>query len=112
MLCMGEVPPMHSLQILPTIISRICLCALVKVKYHYVNGKLLSAWGRGEVGCTRTCAIVQGFSAPGLHWYVATKTVVPRSFEFNLVGWWLIRLCKMNSWVSVKKSQSQVLHEL
>lgn len=49
--CMAEVPPTYSLQILSTVISRICLCEIVEVKYC-VKGKLLSAWGRGEVGRT------------------------------------------------------------
>lgn len=38
---MGEVLPIHLLQIPSSIISRICICALMKVKYRYINGKLL-----------------------------------------------------------------------
>lgn len=61
MLCMGEITPTRSLQILSTIISRICLCALVKVKYHYVDEKLLSAWGRGVMGCMSAYAVIWMF---------------------------------------------------
>lgn len=111
MLCMGEIPPTHSLQILSTIISRMCLCALVKVKYHYGNEKLLSAWGRGMVGCMSACAVIQDVLSPALHCCVATKMVVSSSFEFSLAGWWPFWLCKMNGCVSVKKAQSQVLHK-
>lgn len=77
MLCMGEITPTRSLQILSTIISRICLCALVKVKYHHVDEKLLSAWGRGVIGCMSACAVIWDVLSPALHCYVATKMVVP-----------------------------------
>lgn len=52
------------------------------------------------------------FYPQALYWYIATQMIFPSLSEFNLVGWWPCSLCKMNFWVSVKKSSwSQLFHK-
>lgn len=85
--------PIYLLQIPSSIICRICIRALTKVKYQYGNGNLLYPYGRSEVRHVSACAITQDISSSSIaltYWHKnSSSLLIWVQFSWLVVIWFM-----------------------